>query len=373
MKYKGYIEKGQQDSAIAKHFLQVSDNVAEVDAAPNLSDYRDGKKIIAITEKKGNAFSRCASHSDQYICCNVYVLPSVSNCPYDCSYCFLQNYLTDTTTSVVADTAALLADVKKRAAEEPWRFFRFGTWELGDSLAIEPQTHASADLVRAVQPMKNCLLELKTKSAHVDSLLGLDHGQRVVIAWSLNPQAVITAEELKTASLQARLEAIKKVTDDGYLVAIHFDPMILHEGWQAGYESLIEQLFQMVSPKQVAWISIGSLRFNPEMKKSMEHNFPKSRMTSAEMVLGDDGKMRYIKPLRSAMYQHVYQLIRRYGGDEPYVYLCMERWDMWKKVFGTSPDSAEHLDFLMTESLYRRFPDLVHQAPERELYESSKV
>ncbi len=373
MKYRGFVEKSQRNSAIARRFSSVAKNVAEVAVAPNSTDYRDGKKVIAITAKKGNAFSRCASQSDKYICCNVYVLPSVSNCPYDCSYCFLQNYLTDTTTSVVADTAALLDDVKARASKEPWRFFRFGTWELGDSLALEAETHAAAELVGAVQPMKNCLLELKTKSACVDTLLGLDHGKRVVIAWSLNPQAVISAQELKTATLQRRLQAIKKVADDGYLIAIHFDPMILHDGWRTGYEALVEQLFAMVPAEQVVWISIGSLRFNPEMKKAMEHNFPKSRITAAEMVLGDDGKMRYVKPLRVEMYRHLYAMIRHYGGEEPFVYLCMERWDMWKKVFGKTPESGGHLDYLMTESLYHRFPGLVHQAPDRELYESSMV
>ena len=45
--------------------------------------------------KKGQKLDTCASKYQDYICCNVKVLKSVSNCPYDCTYCFLQNYLTD--------------------------------------------------------------------------------------------------------------------------------------------------------------------------------------------------------------------------------------------------------------------------------------
>ena len=55
----------------------------------------------------------------------------------------------------------------------------------------------------------------------------------------------------------------------GYLIGLHFDPMILYEGWEEGYEALARQVFEAVKPERVAWISIGSLRFNPEMKKKM--------------------------------------------------------------------------------------------------------
>ncbi len=59
---------------------------------------------------------------------------------------------------------------------------------------------------------------------------------------------------------------------------------------------LVKQTFDTAPPDRIAWISIGSLRFNPEMKKEIENNYPDSRLTCAEMVLGDDSKVRYVKP-----------------------------------------------------------------------------
>ena len=67
-------------------------------------DLRDGKKQVQLVPKKGKAFDTCSAKGDDYVCCNVKVLKAVSNCPYECSYCFLQDYLTNTNMQVVSDT-----------------------------------------------------------------------------------------------------------------------------------------------------------------------------------------------------------------------------------------------------------------------------
>ncbi len=339
---------------------------------PKVQDYREGKKHLHVSEKRGEYFHDCASMNAEYLCCNVKVLASVSNCPYECSYCFLQNYLTDTTMSVVADVEGLTEEVRVKTSLQPWRFFRIGTWELGDSLALEPLVNTAAQQVLSFAEMDNVLLELRTKSADVDSLIGLPHKRRTVVSWTLNPQEVIRREEYRTASIEARIAAMKKVVEAGYLIALHFDPMIYYPDWQAGYEELISELFQHIAAKDIVWISIGSLRFNPEMKKIMEDNYPGSRATSTEMVLGNDGKMRYIKPLRVEMYQHLYGLLQKVMGElideQPFIYLCMERWDVWKRVLGWRPESTAHVDYLIAESVYRRFPGLLHQEPQLERY-----
>ncbi|MCP4698348.1 MAG: DNA photolyase, partial [Gammaproteobacteria bacterium] len=303
---------------------------------------------LHLAEKLGEAFHDCASMHPDYLCCNVKVLAAVSNCPYECSYCFLQNYLTDTTLSVVADTDALLREVDEKTSKQPGRLFRVGTWELGDSLALEALTGTAAELVCAFAKRPNLLLELKTKSAQVSGLLDLPHNGRTVVSWTVNPEAVIRREEYRTAGITERIEAMRQVVAAGYPVAVHFDPMICYPQWREGYTSLIRRIFTAVPAERIAWISIGSLRFNPEMKKVMENNYPGSRATCAEMVLGDDGKVRYLKPLRVEMYRHTAETIRECAGSGPFIYLCMERWDVWKRVFGWHPHSTAHHDFLLT-------------------------
>ncbi len=333
--------------------------------------YREGKKSFRLSGKRGRALDICATLNHEYICCNIHVLRAVSNCPYDCSYCFLQNYLTDHQTTVVADIDALMSEVTALTTAYPRRFFRIGTWELGDSLALEEQSGCASALVKAFARLPNALLELKTKSACVNRLLDIEHNGRTVVSWSLNPERIIRQDEHKTAHLSERLLAMSKVCGAGYPVGLHFDPMIVYDGWEQDYQELVETVFSTLPTERIAWISIGSLRFNPEMKKLIEYNFPKTRITSAEMILGGDNKVRYVKPLRITMYKHLYDSIIKYGKSGPFVYLCMERWDVWEKIFGHSPRSINHLDYLITSSLHLRFPGLVHEAPELSLYDTN--
>jgi len=337
------------------------------ESSPRIQHYRDGKKVLKITEKKGEKMDTCATISHDYICCNVKVIKSVSNCPFDCSYCFLQNYLNDGTTQVVGDTPALMKEVNEKIAEQPWRLFRIGTWELGDSLALESLTHQAKQLIDAFSNLDNAILELKTKSSEVDTILDCNHKGKTVVSWSLNTDFIIRTQEHKTASLDKRLEAIQKVVKSGYLVGLHFDPVIYYPEWKEDYTDLIARLFKVVPPQQIAWISLGSLRFNPEMKTKMEENFPAQLLTAEEMVLGPDGKVRYVKPLRMEMYEHIYSLLCDACNAEsldplqtpqlntPLFYFCMERWDVWDSLIGQHPTSVEHLDYLFAHHMHSRF------------------
>jgi spore photoproduct lyase len=363
------VEKGLENSAVGNKLKNAGEKLQVLDSHSPVDGYREGKRYLHLTSKRGETMHPCASMSAEYICCNVQVLETVSNCLSDCSYCFLQNYLNDGRIKVVGDTDAVIKEVKEKTEAEPWRFFRIGTWELGDSLVLETLTGTASLLVEAFASIPNVVLELKTKSDDVNGLLDLNHGGRTVIGWSLNPQAVISSEEHGTADLDSRLKAMERVVKAGYLVSLHFDPMIIHNGWEHGYENLISQVSQAVPAESIAWISVGSLRFNPEMKKTIEDNFPASRITSAEMILGDDGKMRYVKPLRLGLYHLIYNAIQKHLNKDIMTYLCMERWDVWKRIFGCSPRSSGHLDYIFTASLYKRFPKLVHQAPDLSLYD----
>ena len=362
------VEKGLENSVAGERLIRTQKNVDILNSQSPIPGYREGKKFLHLSSKRGQVMHPCASMNEEYICCNVQVLDTVSNCLSDCSYCFLQNYLNDGRIKVVGDTDAVMKEVQEKTAAEPWRFFRIGTWELGDSLMLESLTGVASELVEAFVSIKNAVLELKTKSNSVEGLLDLNHGGRTVIGWSLNPQAVISSEEHGTADLDSRLRAMEKVAKAGYLVALHFDPMIIHNGWECGYGDLVSQVSQAVPSERIAWISIGSLRFNPEMKKTIEDNFPASRITAAEMILGDDGKVRYVKPLRLELYHLIYNAIQKQLSKDIMTYLCMERWDVWKRVFGYYPESTDHQDYLFAESLYSRFPGLVHQSPNLSLY-----
>lgn len=331
-------------------------------------NFKDGKADIRTVPKKGDAMDTCATFNLKYLCCHVHVLKSVQNCPFECTYCFLQNYLTDGITKTVEDIDTLMNEVREKTSKEPWRLFRIGTWELGDSLALEEKTGQAARIITEFSGLDNAVLELKTKSDCAGPVLDLEHNGKTVVSWSLNTDYIIENEEHRTAPLNRRLAAMKRAAEAGYLIGLHFDPMVLYDGWEAGYAGLVNKVFDTVAPDRVAWISIGSLRFNPEMKKKIENNYPESRITCPEMVLGNDAKMRYVKPLRVNMYRLLYAELMKHIAVDNLVYLCMERWDVWDKVFGSHPESIGHLDYLFAKSLYDRY-SLGSRPPDRGQYE----
>jgi spore photoproduct lyase len=259
----------------------------------------------------------------------------------ECSYCFLQWYLDMPCVVVYANHLALLAELDEFLSERRGDFLRIGTGELADSLALDSLTEYCALLVEFFARQPNAVLELKTKSDFVDNLLGLDHGRRTVPAWSVNPRSVQEANEHKTASITARFRAARKCVEAGYQVAFHFDPMIHYPGWETAYRLLVEEIFDTVDPSSVAWLSMGGLRMTPPLKETIRRRFPRSLLPFGELLPGDDGKMRYFKPIRVEMYRKALSWIRAVAPRVP-VYLCMEKPEVWFRVFGsTAPDERE--------------------------------
>ena len=365
------------DTPLAESYVQNNPQatVEELDLAPEMQEQffqRSAgrrKREILLTRSRGHTVKQCPGTARTYLCCNYHVINQTFNCPIDCTYCILQFYLNNPITTVYADIETIISEIEKKITLQPERFFRIGTGELTDSLAFDNSSGFSREIVKTFAQLDNAILELKTKSNNIDNLIGLDHNGHTVVAWSLNPPQVIASEEHKAATLDERLDAAKRMEGEGYKLAFHFDPILYHNGWEENYEELIKRLFSMIKPESVTWISLGSLRFPPDMKEKVLSKFPKSKIMFGEFIRGLDGKMRYIKPLRLELYCHVYRCLRKYGGDDLFIYFCMEPSSVWKTVFGWSPESNEHLDYLFAGSLYCRFPELMINPPKREVYD----
>jgi len=329
------------------------------------------KHKILLSKSRGRIFRPCPGTSRNYLCCNYWVLNQSINCPFNCSYCILQYYLNNPYLTVFTDTEVMIDQIKDRMSQEPERFFRIGTGELADSLALNEEGHFSDPLIRFSAETPGMLLELKTKSDHIDSLLKLEHKGKTVLAWSINPPAVISAEEHGAASLDQRLKAVEKAVDAGYKLAFHFDPVVHYPGWEKDYDKTISKLFRAADPSLIAWISMGSLRFPADMKEKLLNRFPDTILTESEMIRGVDGKIRYFKPLRIGLYKHIVSLLYKYGCTDLFLYFCMEDHEVWQQVLGKAPESNEELDFWFAHHLYHHFPGLINQEPKKETYLNS--
>jgi len=217
-----------------------------------------------------------------------------------------------------------------------------GTGELADSLALDPLTGLSRDLVPFFAARTNALLELKTKTTAIDDLLALDPKERVVVSWSLAPPEVVALVEEGTAPIDERLAAAGRVVAAGYKVGVHFDPVIEHDGWEAGYSALLEAIVRAVPVERMAWVSMAGLRLTPGLRRRMRERFPGTSLLAGEQVVGPDGKLRYFQPLRVRMYRRLRERIEEAFPGVP-LYLCMETPEVWFKVFGAQAPAERAL------------------------------
>jgi len=243
---------------------------------------------------------------------------------------------------VYANVKKLLRELESCLSNHPGQYFRVGTGELADSLALDPLTKYSEPLVEFFSRQENAILELKTKSNCIQNLLDLEHKKRTVIAWSLNPPSIQKTEEHKTSTVDQRLDAAAECVKAGYPVAFHFDPIIHYPGWKEEYGDLIRETFGRIPAKSVAWISLGALRMPDTLNAVIKERFPGSILPLGELVPSSDGKLRYFKPIRTEMYRHMRECISEYGADV-FVYACMERPEVWSRVFGSSYPSDQVL------------------------------
>lgn len=322
-------------------------NALDEEYAENLTA---GKRQLFLCRNRGAFFKPCPG-TREYQCCNYQVLNTGSNCPIDCVYCILQAYLNTPWLTFHVNTEDLCLELDQKLTAEPDRFFRIGTGEFTDSLAIDRLTGLSRTLVPLIGRTTNAALELKTKSAVIDNLQGLDHRGRTIIAWSLNSPTIMKKHELRSATLTERLAAARQCAAWGYRLAFHFDPIIDHPDWQSGYQETIDRLYATVPAEAIAWISLGALRFLPSLKEIGIRRFPGSRIYFHEFIQGLDGKSRYFRPHRVSLYRFIYDRLKQRAAETTVIYFCMESDEIWREVMGFVPEEKGGLPLMLDRAI----------------------
>ncbi|MBF0549672.1 MAG: hypothetical protein HQK60_03955 [Deltaproteobacteria bacterium] len=284
------VEKGVQDTPLTRRILRRLPllPVEEVEKVPDHRSFDHQPDVLILARNRGAFIKKCPC-TPLYTGCGYHVVNLVWNCPIQCTYCILQEYFKTSGIRLAANLDDLVEEIDAwTSSARP--LVRIGTGEFGDSLALEELTGLSQWLVPQFAGRSRAVLELKTKSINVDRLDNLDHGGRVVVSWSLNTEELTRSEEARAPGIIQRLTAARRCRDWGYRIGFHFDPMIHTPGWEEGYRKTIDRIFDYVAPRDIAWISLGTLRFMPALKPIIEARWPASQITTGEFIIGLDGK-----------------------------------------------------------------------------------
>lgn len=223
---------------------------------------KQGRKVLSAPAEYGLG----ARHN--------YYFSHLLNCPYDCRYCFLQgrhrsahhvwfvNY---------EDFASELAGLCDQHAGEPVHFF--SGYDC-DSLALDPLTGFVDYFLPLFRKLPNGLLELRSKSTQIRSLLRQEALPNVVLAWSFTPARIAQAMEHGAPSVARRIAAMQKLQARGWQLGVRIDPLIHEAGYRQCYEDLFTSLFGRLRPESVHSVSLGSFRLPKDYFARLRRLYP---------------------------------------------------------------------------------------------------
>src|SRR5579859_2455468 len=134
-----------------------------------------GKRRMVLMRRNAPFLMGCPAGSNEFACCGYLVMVLASNCPMDCSYCFLQEYVADNPAlQIYANYTDVFEELDRLRPRGAGLKQRVGTGELADSLAFDSMTGIARDLVEYFARRNHLLLELKTKTDEIENLLRVD-------------------------------------------------------------------------------------------------------------------------------------------------------------------------------------------------------
>ncbi len=301
--------------------------------------------FIEKKETKGTILGTCPVAGEKTRCCNLLTLDAVEQCGYACSYCSIQSFYDSQKIYFQNNFSEKLHSLKF----DPNTLYHIGTGQSSDSLMWGNRNNILTDLFAFARENPNIILELKTKSANIAWSDKLEVPANVIVTWSLNAPTIITNEEHRTASLESRLSAARKLADKGVLIGFHFHPIVYFEGWESEYQEITESIQHRFSPSETVMISMGTLTFIKPVLRRLRESGISSKVLQIPMI-DTAGKYSYDVKTKIKLFSHLYNSFSPEWKKEVFFYLCMEPHSLWDTVFGRSYQNNEDFELNMKKS-----------------------
>ena len=246
------------------------------------------------------------------------------NCVFECEYCYLQGYFNSPDLVFFVNHDEVCAAIESICHAAPVQQHWFHGGEFSDSLAL---SHITRDLPYYWQTfggLQNGFLELRTKAVNIRELLRLPPLTNIVISFSLAPASQVNSFEHGTPSLRLRLNAISKLAAAGYRIGIHLDPIIYRPRIVEQYRPLLQAVRERLNDTQLAYLSLGVVRFSRAVLSRVKKNYPTSPLLAENFSCRRDGKVSYFRPQRLHLLQQMRTLCCEVGIPASCVYFCME-------------------------------------------------
>ncbi len=285
------------------------------------------------------AFSRreLLQKKAEWVCQGGWGIHSVAGCLHKCDYCGNGFLVT-----LQLDLENFCDHLRQMFADQPEQHLhRYDLYS--DVLAFDPEYGASEVVGRCFEETDDKYLLHYTRSDNVDHLLDLPYKSHVLINWTLSMETVAREIERDSPPLDARIDAMRRCQEAGYVVRAGFSPIIPIKNWREETTAMLEQLFAKVRPEVLRlWVlaMMDADEFETMFAHvEMDEAFMKRLRESASEMNG-----RHDAPfpvdVRAEIYRYYLREIRRISPETP-VALCTEYpvlWEMLADELAMTPD-----------------------------------
>ena len=240
--------------------------------------YRTAKSTLAVVKAPPGALHLQATPPSADWQINL-----AEGCPAHCQYCYLAGSLSGPpVVRVFANLPSLLQNTQ--TYEQAGRVTSFEASCYTDVLGIEHLTGSLAEAVRYFGQREAAQLRFVSKYDHVEGLLGAPHQGRTRARFSLNAEPVVRQLEGGTASVEARIQALRKLAlpvaqgGGGYPVGVVLAPIMPIPDWQQHYGELLDRIQLALDFKCDLSVELISHRFTPGSKDVLLQWYPNTKL-----------------------------------------------------------------------------------------------
>lgn len=189
------------------------------------------------------------------------------NCFFNCKYCYLQWTFKNRFPVFFLNYEDMQNEIINRIKTERENWFEwqitFYASNYADLLATEDISHFHEKFIPFCKSLPdNILIETRTKSNNITSLLNYKPTNKLEIAFSLSPRLIAQQYELWTATLDKKLEAINKLLNNWFRVGLRFLPLLPINNYQQVYEIFLDEVIDSLPINKISSITIAPLIFN---------------------------------------------------------------------------------------------------------------
>lgn len=238
---------------------------------------------LILAEKKGELIYEGAAVCQSFGNEHFYYTSCIMNCIYNCEYCYLAGMYPSGNVVMFLNREDYFSEVRSLLKRNPMYIcVSYDT----DLLALNHVTGFLNNWIEFADSEEGLSIEIRTKCGNLssvrDSLKNCRHPERVIFAYTLSPEEVISKYEKGTSTLKARLNAMCELQGMGIPCRIAFDPMIMVPDWKRKYKELSDTVFKgregypLLNTEQFFDASVGTFRISDTYLKNMRKNAPLS-------------------------------------------------------------------------------------------------